>query len=97
MIAVDRSLELWQLPTHHDAASRRVTGAPVQKSAEKIKTIQLPAFSAPSELDRAAVRQIIWVPWLPGGGWIVLMSSGLYFYRSFCAKEPTAVGLIGGT
>jgi len=28
VIAVDRTLELWQLPTHHDASARLVTGTP---------------------------------------------------------------------
>ena len=60
-------LELWQLPTHRDAAHRRATGQPVLATAEKIRSVKLPPNSAPAEVDRAAVLHILWVPWLPGG------------------------------
>lgn len=56
----------------------------VLKTAAKLQTVPMPADSAPSELARAAVRQILWAPWLSGGGvrggWMILMSGGLHLY-----------------
>ena len=80
VLAIDRILELWQLPTHLDAAHRRTTGKPVLSTAQKIRTVQLPPNSAPAELDRAAVLQILWAPMLP-----VLM-----FARCVCALRARA-------
>ena len=46
---------------------------------EQVKCVQLPANASPHELDRAAVRQILWLPWL--SAFLVLMRSDIYLYK----------------
>ena len=67
VVARDRCLELWQLHVSRHAAAQKTN------KVEQVKCVQLPANASPHELDRAAVRQILWLPWL--SAFLVLMRS----------------------
>ena len=73
VVARDRCLELWQLHVSRHAAAQKTN------QVEQVKCVQLPANASPHELDRAAVRQILWLPWLEA--FLVLMRSDIYLYK----------------
>ena len=73
VVARDRCLELWQLHVSRHAAAQKTN------KVEQVKCVQLPANASPHELDRAAVRQILWLPWL--SAFLVLMRSDIYLYK----------------